>query len=88
MPPRVLPDPGERHRPVTREDKRIALVWRRFALTDACREADLVLAHVDALYPCSDGTAIIDPAGISTSGGILGYSDEAGFRLESVNKDG
>ncbi|CAI8363531.1 MAG: ComE operon protein 3 [SAR116 cluster bacterium MED-G04] len=70
------------------EDKRIALVWRRFALTDACREADLVLAHVDALYPCSDGTAIIDPAGISTSGGILGYSDEAGFRLESVNKDG
>ena len=57
------------------------LMFSRYALTDACRNADLVIAWVEALYPCHSGALLIDRKTLSTRGGLV-YNREG--RLDAV----
>ena len=63
-----------------------AYVFRRHALTDACREADLVIAWVEALYPCRSGAVLIDRKTLSIRGGSLVYAQEGRLEAVFVNK--
>ena len=64
-------------------DRRFAaFVFRRYALTDACRKADLVIAWVEALYPCRSGALMIDRRTLGTRGGSLIYNRDG--RLDAV----
>ena len=66
----------------TADGRYAAYVFRRYALTDACRNADLVIAWVEALYPCHSGALLIDRKTLSTRGGSLVYYREG--RLDAV----
>ncbi len=65
----------------------IAMVWERRGLTKACQVADLVLALVEASYPCANGAELIDRSVIYDSGGLLVYAtdDEKSYRINMVN---
>ena len=66
----------------TADGRYAAYVFRRYALTDACLNADLVIAWVEALYPCHSGALLIDRKTLSTRGGSLVYNREG--RLDAV----
>ena len=69
-------------------DRQAAFVFRRAALTEACRRADLVIALVTARYPCRSGAVLIDRKGLFRHGGVLVHEAGPGFRVETVNKTG
>ena len=48
----------------------VAVVWRRHALSEACRKSALVLSMVSADYPCRDETPLIDRDDIARHGGV------------------
>ena len=64
------------------DERYAAYVFRRHALTDACRKADLVIAWVEALYPCRSGALLIDRKTLSRRGGSLVYERQG--RLDAV----
>lgn len=66
----------------------VAVVWRRPAMTDACRQAELVIAHIEALYPCASGAMLIDRARLRQDGGTFGLYGSGEFRLRGVNTGG
>ena len=54
-----------------------AMVWARADLTIACQTADVVLALVNASYPCRDGSPLFDRNDLIRQGGVLIYSKPA-----------
>jgi competence protein ComEC len=58
----------------TANDQIFAMVWARADLTIACQTADVVLALVNASYPCRDGSPLFDRNDLIRQGGVLIYS--------------
>lgn len=53
------------------------MVWVRADLTIACQTADVVLALVNACYPCRDGSPLFDRNDLIRQGGVLFYNKPA-----------
>ena len=71
-----------------KDNKHAAIVFARHAMTPACRDAALVIAFVDALYPCRGGAVLIDRHYLATHGGVLIFNRSGKLMVESVNKRG
>lgn len=64
---------------ITTADGQIfAMVWARSDLTTACQKADIVLALVNASYPCRDGSLLLDRDDLVRRGGMLIYGQARG----------
>ena len=58
------------------------MVWARADLTIACQTADVVLALVNASYPCRDGSPLFDCNDLIRQGGVLIYSKPAKVQFD------
>lgn len=66
----------------TANDQIFAMVWARADLTIACQTADVVLALVNASYPCRDGSPLFDRNDLIRQGGVLIYSRHSKDRFD------
>ena len=64
----------------------VGLVYRKFALTQACRESDLVLSMATAAYPCASGAKLVDKAQIEDAGGAMIFYDEGKLTVMQVHE--
>lgn len=69
-----------------KDNKYAAIVFARHAMTQACRDADLVIAFVEALYPCRGEAVLIDRHYLAMNGGVLIYNRSGKLLAESINK--
>jgi competence protein ComEC len=70
---------------LARNGRKVALARRPEALEADCARADLVLSY-PRLERCSNGTALIGPRALRTTGGLALWLDAAGIRTLSVRE--